>query len=119
MIIYSVIAIFVAEPSRKLLVTESEISPLASRCNPMTGLIHPLPFESRPSPRAQKHRDTSGTCRERASADLLKSVAMITANERLTLERSAASWELRAELLERVEEAREAHVQAAAQGLRT
>jgi len=84
----------------------------------MTGLIHPLPFEAKASAKAPKHKDTSGTCRERATADLLKSVAMITANERLTLERSAASWELRAQLLDRVEETERARGQAASQGLR-
>lgn len=83
----------------------------------MSGLIHPLPFEAKASAKAQKQRDTSGTCRERATADLLKSVAMITVNERLTLERSAARWELRAQLLDRVEEAGRARGQAASQGL--
>ena len=83
----------------------------------MSGLIHPLPFEARASARAPKHRDTPGTCRERATADLLKSVAMITANERQILERSAASWELRAQLLDRVEATDRARGQAAAQGL--
>lgn len=83
----------------------------------MSGLIHPHPFEARASAKAPKHRDTSGTCRERASADLLKSASMITANERLTLERSAASWEVRAELLDRVEEAKRARGHAASSGL--
>jgi hypothetical protein len=69
----------------------------------MSGLINPLPIETRASGKAPKRKDTSGTCRERATEDLLKSVAMITANERLSLERSAASWELRAQLLDRVE----------------
>jgi hypothetical protein len=45
-------------------------------------------------------RDTSENCRERAAADLLKSVTMLTANERLILERSAARWTLRADMLE-------------------
>jgi hypothetical protein len=45
-------------------------------------------------------RDTFQACRDRASADLLKSVTMLTANERVTLERSAASWSLRADMLE-------------------
>jgi hypothetical protein len=84
----------------------------------MSGPIYPLPFQSRAPARAAKHRDTSGTCRERASADLLKSVAMITANERLALERSAANWELRAQLLDRVEETARARGLAASQGLR-
>ena len=83
----------------------------------MSGLIQPLPFEPRASAKTPKHRDTAGTCRERANADLLKSVVMITANERLTLERSAATWELRAQLLERVEETERARGHAAPQGL--
>ena len=83
----------------------------------MSGLTHSLPFEARASVRNPKHRDTSTTCRERATADLLKSVVMITTNERLTLERSAASWEMRAQLLDRVEETERARCQAAAQGL--
>jgi hypothetical protein len=83
----------------------------------MSGLIHSLPFETRASTRAPKRRDTSGTCRERATADLLKSVAMITPNERLALERSAATWQLRAQLLDRVEETERARGQAASQGL--
>jgi hypothetical protein len=48
-------------------------------------------------------RDTSAACRERASEDLLKSVTMMTANERLILERSSTNWSLRAVLLEGVE----------------
>ena len=48
-------------------------------------------------------KDTGAACRERATADLLKSVAMITANQRLALERSAESWTLRALMLERIE----------------
>ena len=83
----------------------------------MSGSTHSLPFETRASARAPKHRDTSRTCRDRAAEDLLKSAAMITANERLTLQRSAASWELRAQLLVRVEEAERARSQAASQAL--
>lgn len=64
---------------------------------------HLFPAETRASPKAAAKKDTSQMCRERASADLLKSVAMLTANERLILERSAASWSLRAGLLERLE----------------
>lgn len=48
-------------------------------------------------------KDTAEACRERASADLLKSVAMLTANQRLALERSAENWTLRAVMLERLE----------------
>ena len=62
-----------------------------------------------PAPSASAKRawtkDTAEACRQRASADLLKSAAMITANQRLTLERSAESWSLRAILLERIETA--------------
>ena len=83
----------------------------------MSGLIHSLPFEAKAPAKAPRHRDTSGTCRERATADLLKSVVMITANERLSLERSAASWERRAELLDRVEKAGRERGEAASQGL--
>jgi len=60
-----------------------------------------------PAPSASAKRvwtkDTAEACRQRASADLLMSAAMITANQRLALERSAQSWSLRAVLLERVE----------------
>jgi hypothetical protein len=69
----------------------------------MNGLTHSFPMEVRASPKARAKRDTSESCRERASADLLKSVTMLTANERLILENSAAIWSLRAALLERVE----------------
>ena len=69
----------------------------------MSGLIHSLPAETRASAKVPIKRDTSETCRERASADLLKSVTMMTANERRTLESSAAIWNLRAVLLDQVE----------------
>jgi hypothetical protein len=55
------------------------------------------------SPKVWGKRDTSDNCRERAAADLLKSVTMLTANERLILEQSAASWTLRADMLEGLE----------------
>jgi hypothetical protein len=42
---------------------------------------------------------------------------MITANERRSFERSAASWESRARLLERLEETERARGQAASLGL--
>jgi len=77
--------------------------------------FNPMPFEARASAKTRKHKDTAGTCRERATADLLKSVTMITANERVTLERSAASWEARATLLDRLEQT--ARARSAAQGL--
>jgi hypothetical protein len=77
--------------------------------------FNPMPFEARASAKRPKHKDTAGACRERATADLLKAVTMITANERLTLERSAASWQARAMLLDRLEQT--AHAGSAAQGL--
>lgn len=49
-------------------------------------------------------RETSELCRERAADDLLQSVAMITANQRARLEASAASWTVRANMLQRVED---------------
>lgn len=51
--------------------------------------------------------DTAHGCRARAAADLLESVTMTTANQRLRLETSAASWTLRADLLHRLEESSE------------
>jgi len=60
---------------------------------------------STPSASAKRgvSKDTGAACRERAEADLLRSVTMITANQRLALERSAESWMLRAVMLERIE----------------
>jgi hypothetical protein len=70
----------------------------------MSGAIHPFPTTAGASRQTgAKKRDTSEACRARASADLLKSVTMLTANERLVLERSASSWIVRADLLDRVE----------------
>ena len=83
----------------------------------MSGLLHSMPFEPAASARAPKQKDSPRTCRERASADLLKSVAMITANERRILERSAANWELRAQLLDRLEDTERARGPAQPQGL--
>ena len=48
-------------------------------------------------------KDTAEACRGRASADLLRSVAVITVNQRRVLERSAEAWMLRADILARVE----------------
>lgn len=69
----------------------------------MSGSLHSFPAEVRASPKTRAKRDTADNCRERASADLLRSLTMLTANERMILERSAASWTERAVLLERVE----------------
>ena len=46
---------------------------------------------------------TGALCRERASADLLKSTEALTANQQRALRRSAESWTRRAVMLERIE----------------
>src|SRR5438309_2763222 len=56
-----------------------------------------------PGPLLKQRRDTAAGCRDRATADLLQAVTMATAHGRRMLERSAASWNARAELLQRVE----------------
>lgn len=56
------------------------------------------------SPTASLPRETASGCRERAEADLLACTAMITANQKQRLETSAASWMLRANMLQRVED---------------
>jgi len=55
------------------------------------------------SPKRGFTKDTAEACRNRASADLLRSVAVITVNQRRVLERSAEAWMLRADMLARVE----------------
>lgn len=57
--------------------------------------------------------DTALGCRERAAADLLESVTMATANQRLRLESSAACWTVRADLLHRLEESSERRMEKA------
>jgi len=62
-------------------------------------------------------RETAEICRERAAVDLLASVSMLNANQRMRLEHSAASWTARAQMLQRVEDGfarKEAEVAAAA-----
>ena len=49
-------------------------------------------------------RETAEACRERAAADITASGEMITANQKLRLEASAASWTSRASMLQRVED---------------
>lgn len=50
----------------------------------------------------KRPEDTVHGCRDRATADLLLSVSVLTANERLQLERSAQAWTLRADMLNRL-----------------
>jgi hypothetical protein len=54
--------------------------------------------------RTKAAEDTATGCRSRAEADLLASVTMLTANARARLETSAASWTLRADLLQRLDD---------------
>jgi hypothetical protein len=49
-------------------------------------------------------RESSAVCRERSANDLLASVSMLNANQRLRMETSAAMWAERAETLQRVED---------------
>ena len=56
-----------------------------------------------PGPLLKQRRDTAEGCRDRATADLREAVTMATAHSRQMLERSAASWTARADLLERIE----------------
>lgn len=42
-------------------------------------------------------------CRDRAAADLLAAVTMVTANQRVRLEQSAHTWTMRADMLGRIE----------------
>jgi len=86
-------------------VTEGRHAPACQQVTPpMTNRTN---FLTIPAPSASAKRawtkETAEACRQRASADLLKAAAMITANQRLALERSAESWSLRAVLLDRVE----------------
>jgi hypothetical protein len=54
--------------------------------------------------RTHSKRETAAVCRERAANDLLASVSMLNANQRLRMETSAAMWAERAEVLQRVED---------------
>ena len=70
-----------------------------------------------PGVRTKDDRDTAQGCRDRATADLLQAITMNTANGRQVLEKSAASWAVRAELLQRIEvgiEARRAPIKLTA-----
>jgi hypothetical protein len=55
-------------------------------------------------PLLKQRRDTAAGCRDRATADLLEAVTMATPHSRRMLERSAASWTARAEMLQRIDE---------------
>ena len=83
--------------------TESRYAPACQQVQHMSGHIRSFDNPITASRKSGLKRDTSAACRVRASEDLLKSVTMMTANERLILERSSANWSVRAELLEGVE----------------
>jgi hypothetical protein len=59
---------------------------------------------------AKEPRDTASGCRERATADLLNALAMSTHNGRQVLEKSAANWTKRADMLHRIETGIEARL---------
>lgn len=65
--------------------------------------MSPAPARQPPS-RTKSPHDTAAWCRDRAEADLLASVTMAIANERIRLETSAASWSARADLLQRLDD---------------
>ncbi len=72
-----------------------------------------------PARGSKKPHETIAGCRIRAEADLLASVVMSTANERIRLETSAASWNARADMLQRLDdnhEARKAKILRARKG---
>jgi hypothetical protein len=52
---------------------------------------------------ATSGRDTAAMCHARAAADRLSAAGMDTANGRRKFEQSAANWDLRGELLGRLE----------------
>jgi hypothetical protein len=65
----------------------------------------------RPQARSSKQpQDTIVGCRSRAEADLLASVVVSTANGRIRLETSAASWNARADMLQRLDDNHAAHM---------
>jgi hypothetical protein len=64
----------------------------------------PIAESIRPAPKSALKRETAEMCRERAAADLLASVAALTAHQRERMALSAAAWTARAEMLQRVED---------------
>ena len=64
----------------------------------------PVAASHRSSPTYRVKRESAEVCRERAATDLLASVSMLNANQRLRMETSAAMWAERAEILQRVED---------------
>ena len=61
---------------------------------------------------ARRSEGTSLGCRDRASASLVAAAAMDTANGRSRQEASAATWTVRADMLERLEQRQQARESA-------
>jgi hypothetical protein len=72
--------------------------------NLISRLDIPVAATIRPTVTPRSKRETAQSCRDRAAADLLASVAMITAHQRQRMETSAAMWGQRAAMLQRVED---------------
>jgi len=76
-----------------------------------------IAIPQRPTARTIKApQDTAAGCRLRADADLLTATTVMTANQRIRLEKSAASWNARATMLQSNDEdaaARKAKIQTA------
>ena len=64
----------------------------------------PVAASIRPTCKPPAKRENAQTCRDRAAADLLASVAMLTAHQRHRMETSAAAWSERAVMLQRLED---------------
>src|SRR3954449_10541011 len=75
-------------------------------------ISHGSTLNPSPGPLLKQRRDTAEGCRDRATADLLQAVTMATVHGRQMLERSAASWNTRAELLQRIETSIETRLNA-------
>ncbi|MBA3527116.1 MAG: hypothetical protein H0T82_09385 [Sphingomonas sp.] len=60
------------------------------------------------TPHTRRVEDTSAGCRDRAAASLAAAADMDTANAKVRLEASAATWTSRADLLQRLEKLHEA-----------
>ena len=68
------------------------------------GFVAPRDGALVPSAEKRTHQDTVAGCQERALADLSKAAAMGAPHERLRMERSAAGWVARANLLQKLDD---------------
>jgi hypothetical protein len=67
--------------------------------------LHPRDESPGALPNSKEARDTVAGCRDRAAKDRLQAASADTENGRRVLERSAASWEARADEIEQGENA--------------